>query len=38
MQEIDRRTFLTALAVGVVTAPLTAEAQPGGKGWRIGVW
>src|SRR5437667_11313419 len=36
MQEIDRRTFLTALIVSLVTAPRAAEAQPAGKVARIG--
>lgn len=36
MQEIDRRTFLAALTVGFVTAPLAVEAQPAAKLWRVG--
>jgi putative tryptophan/tyrosine transport system substrate-binding protein len=33
---MDRRTFLGALATGLLAAPLAAEAQPAGKVWRIG--
>jgi len=33
---ISRRTFVGALAGGLLAAPLTAEAQPAGKVWRIG--
>ena len=36
MQEIDRRTFLTALIVSLVTAPPTVEAQQVAKMRRIG--
>ena len=32
-----RRTFVRCLALGVVAAPLVAEAQPAGKVWRIGL-
>ena len=31
-----RRTFVRWLALGIVAAPLVAEAQPAGKVWRIG--
>ena len=34
---MDRRTFLGALAGGLITAPLAAEAQEGGRVYRIGV-
>src|SRR6266852_7164569 len=34
---MDRRAFLGTLAGGLLAAPLTAEAQPGGKVWRIGL-
>src|SRR6267143_7034946 len=33
---ISRRTFMAGVA-GVLAAPLTAEAQPAGKVWRIGL-
>jgi putative ABC transport system substrate-binding protein len=33
---IDRRTFLGAMAGGLLAAPLAAEAQQVGKMWRIG--
>jgi ABC-type uncharacterized transport system substrate-binding protein len=33
---ISRRTFLRSVGGGVLI-PLAAEAQPAGKGWRIGV-
>ena len=33
---MDRRAFLGALASGLITAPLAAEAQPAGKVYRIG--
>ena len=36
MRAIDRRTFLTALIVSLVTAPLAVEAQPAAKLWRVG--
>ena len=32
----SRRTFVRCLALGIVAAPLVAEAQPAGKAWRIG--
>ena len=34
---MDRRAFLGTLAGGLLAAPLAAEAQPGGKVWRIGL-
>jgi len=35
---MDRRTFVSGVAVGLVIAPLAAEAQqPGGKVYRIGI-
>ena len=33
---MDRRTFLGALASGLLAAPLAVEAQPAGKVYRIG--
>ena len=36
LQEMDRRAFLTRLAVGLMAAPLGAEAQPAGQAYRIG--
>ena len=33
---MDRRTFLSTLGVAVLAPSLAAEAQPGGKVWRIG--
>jgi putative ABC transport system substrate-binding protein len=33
---IARRTFLGAMAGGLLAAPLTAEAQPSARVWRIG--
>jgi len=33
---MERRTFLTMAAGGLLAAPLAAEAQPEGKVWRIG--
>jgi len=33
---MNRRTFLCGLALGTLTAPLTAGAQQAGKVWRIG--
>ena len=33
---VDRRTFLSALTGGLLATPLTAEAQPAGKVYRIG--
>jgi putative ABC transport system substrate-binding protein len=34
---IDRRTFIGAVAGGLLALPLAAEAQQAGKVWRIGV-
>jgi putative tryptophan/tyrosine transport system substrate-binding protein len=34
---MDRRTFMYGLGVGLLTAPLAAEAQPAGKVYRIGI-
>lgn len=34
---MDRRTFLSSVTAGFLTAPLAAAAQPVGKVWRIGV-
>ena len=34
---MDRRAFLSTIAVGIVAAPLAAQAQPAGKGHRIGL-
>jgi putative ABC transport system substrate-binding protein len=33
---LDRRGFLRTAAVGLLTVPSTAEAQPAGKIWRVG--
>jgi len=33
---MDRRAFISGVTVGLVAAPLAAEAQPAGKVWRIG--
>jgi hypothetical protein len=33
---VDRRTFVTTLASGMLAAPLAAEAQQAGKVCRIG--
>jgi putative tryptophan/tyrosine transport system substrate-binding protein len=33
---MDRRAFIAGMAGGLLTAPLTAEAQPAGKLYRIG--
>ena len=33
---IDRRSFISAVTLGLLTAPLGAEAQQAGKAWRIG--
>ena len=35
---MNRRAFITALAGGVLAAPLAAEAQPVGRAYRIGVF
>ncbi len=34
---MDRRTFLSGVTLGLLAAPLAAEAQPAEKVWRIGV-
>jgi len=34
---IDRRTFLAGTGAVLLAAPLVAEAQRGGKAWRIAV-
>jgi len=34
---VDRRTFLEALAGGLLAAPLIVDAQPAGKMYRIGI-
>ena len=34
---IDRRSFISMVTLSFLGAPLAAEAQPGGKVWRIGV-
>ena len=34
---MERRTFLTMAAGGLLAAPLAAEARPEGKVWRIGM-
>jgi putative ABC transport system substrate-binding protein len=34
---MERRTFITAMTGGLLTAPLAAEAQPAGKVYRIGL-
>jgi putative ABC transport system substrate-binding protein len=34
---MDRRSFLGTLAGALLAAPLTAEAQPAGKVWRVGI-
>lgn len=34
---MDRRAFLSAIAGGLLTAPLAAEAQAPGKVWRVGM-
>jgi hypothetical protein len=33
---MERRTFLALIPASLLTAPLAAEAQQVGKGWRIG--
>ena len=33
---LNRRSFIAGIALGLVTAPLTAAAQPRGKTWRVG--
>ena len=34
---MDRRAFIGAVAGGLLSAPLAAEAQPPGKVFRLGV-
>ena len=34
---MDRRAFLSTVGLGLLVAPLAAEAQPAGKVHRIGV-
>jgi putative tryptophan/tyrosine transport system substrate-binding protein len=34
--QVTRGPLMFALALGLLAAPLTAEAQPGGKVWRVG--
>jgi putative ABC transport system substrate-binding protein len=34
---MERRTFITAMAGGLLAAPLAAEAQPAGKVYRVGL-
>ena len=34
---MDRRTFVSSVTLGLLAAPLAAEAQLAGKVWRIGV-
>ena len=36
-REMERRTFLGALATGLLAAPLAAEGQPAGKVYRVGI-
>jgi putative ABC transport system substrate-binding protein len=33
---LDRRTFLSTVTLGLLAAPLAAEAQQAGKVWRVG--
>ena len=33
---IDRRSFISAVTLGLLTAPLGVKAQQAGKAWRIG--
>lgn len=33
---VNRRSFITGVALGLAAAPLTAGAQPRGKTWRVG--
>jgi hypothetical protein len=33
---VDRREFAGSLALGILAAPLVAEAQPAGKVYRLG--
>ena len=34
---IERRTFVKGLALGILTVPLAAQAQPVAKVYRVGV-
>jgi putative tryptophan/tyrosine transport system substrate-binding protein len=34
---VNRRAFISTFAGGLLAAPLAVEAQPAGKGWRIGL-
>ena len=34
---MNRRVFISGITVGLVGAPLAAEAQPAGKVYRIGI-
>jgi putative ABC transport system substrate-binding protein len=34
---MERRTFISGVTLGLLAAPLVAEAQPAGKVWRIGL-
>jgi len=34
---MDRRTFISSITLGLLAAPLAAEAQEAGKVYRIGV-
>ncbi len=34
---MDRRTFISRVAIGIVSAPLAARAQQAGKIYRIGI-
>ncbi len=34
---MDRRTFMSGVTLGLIAAPLAAEAQPAGKVYRVGV-
>ena len=36
LSEMPRRAFLSIIGGGLLAAPLAAEAQPAGRGWRIG--
>jgi putative ABC transport system substrate-binding protein len=34
---IERRAFISSITLGLLAAPLAAEAQPAGKVWQIGL-
>ena len=34
---MERREFISAVSLGLLAAPLAAEAQPAAKLWRVGV-